>query len=749
MQEEFYPIQKALSYNKSKDGVVFDCISNGVVGAAAEIKVVSQNIFRIQLAPKGTEIESKPFKVTVGEEKLNGEFEVEDQQESYIIRTEVLDLRVNIDPWRVSFLRKDGSTITKEVLDDTDLKERYLGPPFGFTGTSSDNQDEDPTSTISRTNETLLLNSEEHIYGLGEKFTSFDKVGQKLTTWNHDALGVRTEKAYKNIPFFISSEGYGIFVNNTSKLEFHMGDLSNRTYSFSAPEKKLDYYFIYGPSLRRVLKSYTDLTGKPPIPPKWSFGLWLSTYFEEANRETVMEQVKNMKENEIPMDVYHFDCYWLRDNKWCDFEWDEEKFPNPSHMLDELNEKGIKSCVWENPYVSVLSDMYEEGVDKGYFLTHEDGSVYKAQTWTDIHPSTAIVDFTKPEAVEWYKEKHEKLIDMGVDTFKTDFGEEIPADAHFNNGKTGEIMRNVYPLLYNETVYNAMEENDKKGFVWARSAHAGSQRFPTHWSGDPHCTFEDMAAVLRSGLSFMMSGMSFWSHDIGGFVGKPSKKLYIRWAQLGLLSPHSRLHGWSNRDPWEFGEEALNIFKKYVKLRYRLIPHLFSYAKIASDKGLPLMRPMVLEYPNDPATFDLSGQFMLGRQLLIAPVLRKDDRKSIYLPEGIWKNYWSGEEFEGPASLNREVPLDELPMYVKEDSIIPLGPEMDYVGQKEEEITLYIFVKDETKFTYFDGEKEIDFKVRNTDSGLLFSASEAGQYNLLYKGEKGEVKVNENQEVSI
>lgn len=740
-------LEEAKSYEILDDGVILKCKAGGIEGAKVRLKVVSPGIIRFTLFPIDEDWGESDSLVAINESELKAAPVIRESSEKLEIETEDMKVEIELDPFKVRYLDGERNLLTEEVQDDRDIAGRYLGYPVGFTAKKpKKTRSKDPLEYVEKSQESLLLRPEEHIYGFGEKFTAFDKVGQEINIWNRDALGTRTEKSYKNIPFFLSSEGYGILVKNSTNVTFNMGNLSNRTYTIEVPENRLDYYVIYGPTPKDIIQNYTDLTGKPPVPPRWSFGLWISTYFTEASEESVMEQVKKMEEYDIPFDVYHFDCYWLRDERWCDFTWDRDRFPDPEGLIDELHNRGKKVCLWENPYVSIFSEMFEEGKEKKYFVTHKDGSVFKGEEWGETHPATAIVDFTNEKAKKWYIKKHKKLTDMGVDTFKTDFGEEIPEEAHFKNGKTGREMRNLYPLLYNQTVFETVEEETGNSLVWARSAHAGSQRYPTHWSGDPHCTWEDMASVLRGGLSFMMSGMSFWSHDIGGFIGEPSPELFARWSQFGFLSPHSRLHGASNHDPWKFGEEAREIFKKYAKLRYQLIPYLYSYANLASEKGIPMMRPMFMEFPMDPATYTLSGQYMLGRELLVAPVLREDGKKEIYLPEGKWMNFWTGKEIEGRKFLKRNVPLEELPMYVREDSIIPLGPVMDHVDEKEEKLTLLINLQDSAEFTCHTKEDKIKFECERTEDGLRFEADKSGTYTVKIKDRKKEIQVTAGEE---
>jgi alpha-D-xyloside xylohydrolase len=365
----------------------------------------------------------------------------------------------------------------------------------------------------------LSLDPDELIYGLGERYTSFIKNGQSVTIWNEDA-GTNTDMTYKNIPFYLSNKGYGLFINSTERVEYEIGTEEVNAIKFTVPDRELDCYFIYGPTPKEILERYTWLSGRAPIIPKWSLGLWLSTSFlTDYNERIVTENIERMTENDIQVSVVHFDCYWMKERHWCDFEWDKKAFPEPEKMLEQLKARGLKICLWINPYISELSSIFDEGVAQGYFLKRQDGSVYQIDWW---QPGIAFVDFTNPEACDWYREKLRSLLLMGVDSFKTDFGESVPEDALFFNGQSGKKMHNLYTLIYNQTVFELLEETFGKGnaLVFARSATACSQKYPVHWGGDSATTFDSMVGQLRGGLSFLLSGGAFWSHDIGGFYGE-------------------------------------------------------------------------------------------------------------------------------------------------------------------------------------------------------------------------------------
>ena len=538
------------------------------------------------------------------------------------------------------------------------------------------------------------LQADEHFFGLGEKYGSLDKRGYRIVNWQSDTTGNCWDRSYKNIPFFLSSQGYGMFIHDSHRIEYELGSESYTSYSFAVENEQLEYYFFNGPSFKKLLNLYTRLTGRAPVPPKWSFGLWMSRCFYE-NLEQVKNVADGMRSRGIPCDVIHIDPMWMRKGHYCDFEWDEEAFPQPKKWLQELREAGIKICLWEQPFVPINTDMYREGEANGCFVKNLKGQTYIITDF-EIKP-VAIVDFTNPKAVAWYQAKHRKLLEQGVSVFKPDMGEALPKDAVLHNGKTGAEMHNLYPLLYNKTVYEACKAySEYNAVVWGRSGYAGSQRYPLNWSGDPFSTFNEMACVLRSGLCYGLSGVPFWSHDIGGFQGgKPSPELYVRWAQFGLLSSHSRAHGCQPREPWEYGEEAERIFKKFAELRYRLLPYLWMCAEEASTTGLPVIRAMVLEFQDDPTAACIDLQYMLGPYLLVAPVFNEEGNVQVYLPEGLWTDFWTDETLHGPVWLKRSVPLDTVPIFIRENSIIPMGPTMNYVGEKDwNPITLEVHVQD-------------------------------------------------------
>jgi alpha-D-xyloside xylohydrolase len=555
---------------------------------------------------------------------------------------------INLDgPWSVRF-EQDGRALTNSDARSVGLITDQDGRHY--------------------VHEQLALGVGETIYGLGERFGPLVKNGQVVDSWNADG-GTSSEQAYKNVPFYLSSKGYGVFVDSPAKVSFELGSEVTSRNQFSVEGQELTYYVIGGPTPKDVLRRYTGLTGRPARVPEWSMGLWLSTSFTtDYTEETTSAFVDGMAERDLPLSVFHFDCFWMRQFRWCDFVWDPVAFPDPAGMLRRLKERGLRISVWINPYIAQRSVLFEEGRQLGYLLKRTDGSVWQWDMW---QAGMAIVDFTNPDATAWYRSKLQALIDLGVDCFKTDFGERIPTDdVIWYDGSDPERMHNYYPQLYNAAVFSLLEENRGEGeaVLYARSATAGGQRFPVHWGGDCESTFEAMAESLRGGLSLAASGFGYWSHDIGGFEGKPDPAIFKRWVPFGLLSSHSRLHGSSSyRVPWAFDDEAVDVLRKFTKLKLSLMAYLVEVAEEAHREGVPMMRPMVLEFPDDPATAYLDRQYMLGPDILVAPVMSFDGEVSFYLPEGRWTDLLSGEQLAGPRWVAQTHGFDSLPVLVRED----------------------------------------------------------------------------------
>jgi alpha-D-xyloside xylohydrolase len=652
--------------------------ANRFEGAIIQMRITSPmpDVIRVQIKHHET-ANPNPRGFDLNYDLAAPDVEIEDEKNQLIFTSGDLSLRISKETFETSFERKEGSQAGSDVLTRGPAKSVCYGSL------------EDGTAHLAQY---LTLAVGECIYGMGERFGPLVKNGQKVTIWNEDG-GTTSDLAYKNIPFYLSNRGYGVFVNTPGRVEFEVGTERVSQMQFSVQAEELDYYVFLGPTPKEVLEKYTRLAGRPAVPPAWSFGLWLSTSFTtHYNEKTVNEFVDGMAKRGLPLSVFHFDCFWMKERHWCDFEWDTDAFPDPVGMIRRLKNKGLRICVWINPYISQLSKLFEEGSKHGYLLKNKAGGVFQRDAW---QPGMALVDFTNPKAAQWYCERLSRLLDMGVDCFKTDFGEFIPTDVMYHDGSNPELMHNYYTYLYNKTVFELLEKHHGKGkaLVFARSATTGCQKFPVHWGGDCDATWESMAEDLRGGLSFCLSGAAFWSHDIGGFSGTANAALYKRWVAFGLLSTHSRLHGnESYRVPWLFDEESVDVMRHFIKQKNRLFPYLFSAAHEAGAAGHPVMRAMMLEFHDDPSCNYLDRQYMLGSSLLVAPIFRQDNLAEYYLPAGSWTNFLSGEVVEG-AQWRREVMnFKQIPLLVRENSIVPLSSDEEKPNWNlNDELTLNLY----------------------------------------------------------
>lgn len=701
-------VEEVLTYRVEDGRIILDCWTSGGEWATVVLTPVNGHVLRLTLHPSGAprtprqtpclveqDPRAEPYVYANGQESG---LRIDVQERDGVISIWIADMLVEITkkPWELVLKNRYGYQILREHRADTNLRGWRRASWLGYR--------RGPDDTVTSTFEALALAPDEHIYGLGEKFMPFDRRGQKIESWNYNTWGATNERAYKNIPFFVSSRGYGVFLNTTFKTTWDIGSGATSSIStqIETEDDRLDLFFIWGPRIADILTRYTALTGRPPVPPRWSFGFWQSkcTY---SSWDEVWEIVRKARAERVPTDVVHLDPPWLRDRMYADLVWDETRFPDPAGNLARLRAEGIRISLWLQPWIPEESEVFAEGQEQGAFATREDGSVYfYAPTIPGRPPSRCgIVDFSSPTGREWYIQKILGLLSQGVSAFKTDFGEAIPEDAVFANGMRGAEMHNLYPLLYNAAFYEAFERSGRADDLvcWGRSGWAGIQRYPVSWSGDMLCNFPSMTCTLWSGLSFSLSGVAFWSHDIGGFMGETNPELYVRWAQWGLLSSHSRAHGTANREPWSQGEQALTIFREFDELRYQLIPYLYSLAHEAHQTGLPLMRPMVLEFQDDPATHTIDSQYLLGPSLLVAPVLEQGlTSRQTYLPRGTWYNFWTDTAYEGGRWLHLPTQaLEMMPLFVKAGTILPLGPIQQHTGELAaehggpDEITLRVY----------------------------------------------------------
>jgi alpha-D-xyloside xylohydrolase len=551
----------------------------------------------------------------------------------------------------VEFRDEKGKMLTK-TNHTTDLNNTYTPVmPFSYVRRSSD---------YSRSfNAVFSLSPDEKIFGFGESYTEFNKRGQKVVLWTDDANGVQNETMYKPIPFFMSSRGYGMFMHTSSPITADIGKYFSAVNSLMIGDEELDLFVFLGQP-KDILDEYTDVTGKAAMPPLWSFGFWMSriTYFSQ---EEGLEVAQKLRDNKIPSDVLHFDTGWFETDWRCDYRFAPSRFDNPELMIDKLKDMGIKTCLWQLPYFVPKNTLFPEIIEKGLFVKNNKGN---------LPYEDAVLDFSNPATVSWYQDKIKGLLDLGVAVIKVDFGEAAPANGIYASGRTGFYEHNLYPLRYNKVVSDITYEVTGERIIWARSTWAGSQRYPLHWGGDPAATNTAMSASLRGGLSMGLSGFSFWSHDIGGFVSAAPEDLYRRWTPFGMLTGHVRSHGAPPTEPWEYGEDFMNAFRDAANLRYRLMPYIYAQAKDCTERGLPMLRALFIEFPDDPGSWLVDNQYLLGSDILVAPLFEEVSSRDVYLPPGEWIDYQTGKIY---SSGWHHIEAGDIPvvMLVKEGTILP------------------------------------------------------------------------------
>ena len=623
------------------------------------------------------------------------EVTLEECADHYLLRTDALCLKVYREDFRTEVMDAAGRKVTEVGGRQKTLFSTVLDSfPSGLI--------HDDESGMDFAVENFTLAPGEAVYGFGERFSTLNKRGQTVGLWAVDGMGNTSGRTYKNIPFFMSTAGYGVFVNHVLPMTFFVGSRSYVHNLLAAEGDSLDYYFFYGPSLKKIASAYTDLTGKSPVPPKWSFGLWVSRISYDS-QEDVLETARRLRAERYPADVINVDTNWFKGEWQCDYRFGP-RFPDPDGMFRQLREKRFRACLWQWPYVCEHLDIFEEAQEKGVLAEGDnfDMLLFKAHT----------IDMSKPEAVQWYQAQLRRLFELGAAVIKVDFGEHVRDYEHYQ-AYSGREMHNLYPLLYNQAAFEVTKEYFGQGIIWARSGYAGSQRYPVHWSGDNSSTFENILCSLRGGLSLGLSGFTFWSNDVGGFTGTPSDRLYVRWTQFGIFNSHMRLHGGGPRyrEPWNYEPETQDIFRRLVELRYRFLPYLYSEAHHSARAGLPVLRPLVYEFQDDPTTFNVEDEFLFGQAVLVAPILTDrcnalekcvaPDERKIYLPAGQWADGWTGDLITGPCWLNYRASLDRVPFFYRGGYAVPQGPAMQYVDELPlDPLTLHIVLDREGRSAY-------------------------------------------------
>lgn len=633
-----------------------------------------------------------------GEQAKNGRgrWNVKATDQAIVYKNNNGSLEIQKYPFRIVLRDGQGKllTQTRHIIDNDSTQVKLL--PFNFIKRGSDN-----SRSI---NPVLMLSPNERIYGCGESFTSLNKVGQKVQISVVDPQGPETDGMYKPVPFYFSNRGYGIFMHTSAPTTADFGASYIGAQRLFMGDETMDFFIFFGEP-KDVLNAYTDVTGKSPMLPLWTFGTWMSriTYFSQ---EEGLDIARKLRANKIPSDVIHFDTGWFGVDWQCDYEFAKDRFKDPVAMLKSMKKDGFHTCLWQLPYFTPKNRYFRELVDGGMAVHNGNGTL----SYED-----AVLDLSNPKTVAWYQGKIANLIKQGVSAIKCDFGEAAPYDGIYASGKTGFYEHNLYPLRYNKALWQAVHDNtpDHEGVIWARSAWAGSQRYPLHWGGDA-ATNEigsvGMLGDLRGGLSFGLSGFSFWSHDMGGFVTKSPDDLYRRWLPFGFLSSHTRAHGAPPTEPWLISESFTKAFRQSAEMKYKLMPYVYAQAKDCSERGLPMVRALLVEFPDDPGAWFVEDEYMFGSQILVAPMLETGKSRTVYLPRGKWIDYQTGKVYEGGYQT---IPTAEIPcvILVKDGSLIPHVPVAQNTGDiKWDKVELKAYKADATKCTgllFRPGDKEL------------------------------------------
>ena len=616
------------------------------------IQFVSPRAVRIRIKTGPQVRAEEPSPMLIREPARDASWKLARIAGGYRYTSEAGSVTILENPWHIEFRDAQGRLLTKTNHSSDNAAQLEPVLPFSFIRRASD---------YSRSVAAVFsLAPGEKLFGCGESFTRLDKRGQKVVLWTNDANGVETGRMYKPIPFFMSNRGYGMFVHTSAPATFDFGASFGNTNALLLGDDELDVFVFLG-TPKDILNEYTTLTGKPPMPPLWSFGLWMSriTYYSEDETRAVAAK---LRENRIPSDVIHLDTGWFETDWRCDYQFSKTRFKDPAKMIADLKRDGFHISLWQLPYFVPKNSLFAEIVAKG--LAVKDGK-------GNLPYEDAVLDFTNPATVEWYQEKIASLLKMGVGAIKVDFGEAAPLNGIYANGRSGFYEHNLYPLRYNKAVAEITRQVTGENIIWARSAWAGSQRYPLHWGGDSGAQDSGMAATLRGGLSLGLSGFTFWSHDIGGFAAKTPEELYRRWMPFGMLTSHSRCHGTPPKEPWEYSAAFMDDFRRADEMKYRLMPYVYAQAKDASERGLPMVRALFIEYPGDPGSWQVEDEYLFGSDILVAPLMETDaSARDVYLPPGQWIDYQTGKVYAGGW---HNIPAGQIPvvMLVREGAVIP------------------------------------------------------------------------------
>lgn len=618
-----------------------------------KIDFVTPRTVRIRMLT--TPVEPKPAAsiMLAKEPGRDGSWKVTETNDKIVYSSDYGTIQINKNPWRIVLKDKAGRILSQTAaLSDADSTQvKYT--PFCFVKRGSDN--------ARRINPVFTLTADEMIFGCGESATGLNKAGQKVNLFVTDPQGPETDQMYKPIPFFMSNRGYGMFMHTSAPVTCDFGATYIGLNKMFMGDENLDLFVFFGEP-KDILDEYTDLVGKPGMPPLWSFGTWMSriTYFSEKEGYDV---AANIRKNKYPCDVIHFDTGWFDVDWQCDYKFSENRFQNPQQMLKDLRSQGFHVCLWQLPYFTPKNRYFSELIEKDMYVKNGNGEL----PYEDV-----VLDFSNPETVKWYQDKLAGLLNIGVSAIKVDFGEAAPLNGIYASGKSGWYEHNLYPVRYDMAVSEITKKLHNENIMWARAAWAGSQRYPLHWGGDAATTNTGLLGTLRAGLSFGLSGFSFWSHDMGGFVKSTPEDLYCRWIPFGFLTSHTRAHGAPPTEPWLYDSKRVqDVFRKSAEMKYRLMPYVYAQARECTEKGLPMLRALFVEFPDDPGAWKVDDEYLFGSQILVAPLLESGmTGRTVYLPEGKWIDYQTEKVYEGGW---HRIEAGSLPiiMLVRDGSVLP------------------------------------------------------------------------------
>lgn len=629
-------------------------------------------------------------------------------------------------PWKVEVYNATGELIThtRHQVDGNASYKPVM--PFGFIRRKHD---------YSRSlNAAFSLSAGEKIFGCGESFVNLDKVGDKVVLCTTDANGVGSHEMYKPVPFFMSNKGYGMFMHTSTPVTCDFGSSNRSVNALMIGDERLDLFVFLGKP-KEILDEYTNLTGKSPMPPLWSFGLWMSriTYFSEKDGRDV---VKMLRQHRIPADVLHFDTGWFETDWRCDYKFSESRFDDPEKMIADFKKEGIQTCLWQLPYFVPKNELFGEIIRKGLHVKSPGGG---------IPYEDAVLDFTNPATLNWYGEKIGGLLKLGVSAIKVDFGESAPLNGLYANGRTGFYEHNLYPLRYNKVVSDITNEINGERVIWARSAWAGSQRYPLHWGGDAESNDLGMACQLRGGLSFGLSGFTFWSHDIGGFTLATPEELYRRWLPMGVFASHTRCHGQPPKEPWAYGQAFEDYFRYVMDVKYRLMPYVYAQAKVSADKGLPMTRALFIEFPDDPGAWKVDDQYMFGSDMMIAPIFETGKtERVVYLPEGNWVDFQTSKRYPGGRFVPIQTDKIQAVILVRDGAVIPVIEQtVQHTGEIDwSRITLVKYGQGadlQSVSLFFPGEEKISEVTVTKKGGKFVISKDPTGGKVGFKVKKGDI----------